>query len=198
MEEKRIQQIIDSTIKVLISMVTLRPILRSLFSFKGALSIIIAISILRILDSLTRYVGSPNVFELIAIPSEIVSMIYTFINILYYAALIAAFVLLRRLLASHQNDEADRALALALKQGLITEHEFEQKRLMAQKMRFAYILSSIEQAGVLTPNTREQMSKIVDESYKRWILKEALLQALTSGAIDDTFYTKRINDLGLQ
>lgn len=196
--EKRIQQIIDSTIKVLISLITLRPIMRSLFSFKGALSIVIAIAILRILDSLLSLVGPRNVFALFELQNGIISTFYTFINIFYYAALIAAFVLLKRLLASHRDDETDRALTAALKQGLITEHEFEQKRLMAQKARFACILSNLEQTGVLTPNTRKQLSQVIDESHERWRLKEALLQARTSGAIDDALYTKRLNELGLQ
>jgi hypothetical protein len=101
------------------------------------------------------------------------------------------------LLTAYRDDEVDQALALALKQGLLTEHEFEAKRLAAQKAKLEGVFSNLEKVGALTPTAREQMTRIVDDSHRRWILKEALLQAHTSGAIDDAMYNKRVLELGL-
>ena len=80
--EKRFQQLFESTIKVLISMITLRPIVRRLFSFKGAFSILIAISAFRIMDALVNAAGSVNLFGLFDLPREVVGWLYAIINIL--------------------------------------------------------------------------------------------------------------------
>ena len=196
--EKRFQQLFESTVKVLISMITLRPIVRRLFSFKGALFILIAISAFRIVDALVNAAGSVNLFGLFDLPREAVGWLYAIINITYYIALISVIILLGRLLSSYQGDETERALVLALRQGIITQHEFEQKRLVAQRARFAGVLSSLEAANVLTATTREQLVNIMDESHRRWGLKEALSQAHKSGAIDDAIYNRRLAELGLQ
>ena len=196
--EKRFQQLFESTVKVLISMITLRPIVRRLFSFKGAFFILIAISAFRIVDALVNAAGSVNLFGLFDLPREAVGWLYTIINITYYIALISVIILLGRLLSSYQGDETERALVLALRQGIITQHEFEQKRLVAQRARFAGVLSSLEAANVLTATTREQLVNIMDESHRRWGLKEALSQAHKSGAIDDAIYNRRLAELGLQ
>jgi hypothetical protein len=195
--EKRVQQFINSTTKAALGMITLRPITRALFSFKGALSVVIAISIFRLIDILLTAIGSNWISALFEIDRDSVRWIYIFIDIVYFCAFIASFVLLRRLLTAHRDDEVDRALTLALKQGLLTEHEFEAKRLSTQKAKLEGVFSNLEKVGALTPTAREQMTRIVDDSHRRWILKEALLQARSSGAIDDAIYNKRVLELGL-
>ena len=196
--EKRFQQLFESTIKVLISMITLRPIVRRLFSFKGAFSILIAISAFRIMDALVNAAGSVNLFGLFDLPREVDGWLYAIINITYYIALISVIILLGRLLSSYQSDETERALVLALRQGMITQYEFEQKRLVSQRARFAGVLSRLEAANVINATTREQLVNILDDSHRRWGLKEALSQAQKSGAIDDAIYNRRMAELGLQ
>ena len=196
--EKRIQQILDSLIKTLFSLITLRPLARSLFSFKGALYTIIAIAAFRILDALLLALGGGSVFTLLSLPSDVANWLFTTINVFYYVAFISIAILLKRLLAAHRQDESERALTAALKQGLLTEHEFEQKRLLAQKARFTGALTALEASGILTTSSRQQLQGIVDESHKRWILKEALTQARQSGAIDEPLYEKRLGELGLK
>jgi hypothetical protein len=56
--EKRVQQFINSTAKAALGMITLRPITRALFSFNGALSVVIAISIFQLIDKLLNAVVS--------------------------------------------------------------------------------------------------------------------------------------------
>ena len=179
-------------------MITLRPIVRRLFSFKGALSILIAISAFRIMDALLNAAGSVNLFGLFDLPREVVGWLYAIINITYYIALISVIILLGRLLSSYQSDETERALVLALRQGMITQSEFEQKRLVSQRARFAGVLSNLEAANVITATTREQLVNILDDSHRRWGLKETLSQAQKSGAIDDAIYNRRMAELGLQ
>lgn len=195
--EKRIQQFINSTTKAALGLVALRPITRALFSFKGALSVVIAISVFRLMEALLGTIGPNSIFAPFEIDTDIVRLIYTLINVAYLSAVIASFVWFRRLLIAHRDDELDRALTLALKQGLLTEHEFEAKRLSAQKAKLEGVFSNLEKVGALTSTAREQMTRIVDDSHRRWILREALLQARASGAIDDALYNKRVLELGL-
>lgn len=195
--EKRIQQFINSSTKAALGLIALRPITRVLFSFKGALSIVIAISIFQLIDKLLTAVVSGWISVLFEIDEGIARWIYIFIDVVYLSAFIASFILLRHLLAAHRDDEVDRALTVALKQGLLTEHEFEAKRLSAQKAKLEDVFSNLEKVGALSSTAREQMTRIVDDSHRRWMLKEALLQARSSGAIDDAMYNKRLLELGL-
>ena len=195
--EKRIQQFINSTTKAALGWVALRPISRVLFSFKGALTAAIAIASFRLVDAILWRLTSKGIFELFKIPNDIFHSIYIFTDVLQYATLVAVIVLLRRLLSAYRDDEVDRALTLALKQGLLTEHEYEAKRLSAQKAKLESVFSNLEKVGALNSTAREQMTRMVDDSHRRWMLKQALLQARASGAIDDALYNKRVLELGL-
>jgi hypothetical protein len=195
--EKRFQQFINSTAKAALGLVALRPVTRALFSFKGALSVVIAISIFQLVDKLLTATTSNWISALFDVDRDTVRWVYIFIDVVYLSAFIASFVLLRRLLIAYRDDEVDRALTLALKQGLLTENEFEAKRLSAQKAKLEGVFSNLEKIGALSSTAREQMTRIVDDSHRRWMLKAALLQARASGAIDDAIYNKRVLELGL-
>lgn len=196
--EKRIQQVVDSLVKGLLSLITLRPLARALFSFKGAILVVIAVTGFRIVDSLFSAFGSRGVLSALDLPSEILSFAYATINITYYVALIAVLVLLKHLLARHREDDCERALTLALRQGVISKHEFEQKRLLAQSSQISALLDRMESGGVIAQGARASLQRVIEDSHRRWALKAALAQALASGAIDSATHGKRVSELGLQ
>ena len=191
--EKKLQQVIDSTTRALVSLITLRPLFRNLFSFKGALVFAIAIATYRLFDSLVSLVAGSDIFTLAGVPSQA----YTAITVVDYVAYIAVLALILRMLVALRQGESERLLRLALKQGLLSEHEFQQKHLLSLKSEYRSLVTRLETSGVLTVEASEKLARAVEESYDRWIAKAALAQAWKAGAIDEATYNRRIAELGL-
>ena len=191
--DNQLQRVIDSTLRALVSLITLRPFFRHLFSFRAALVLAIAIATFRLLDSLMSLITNTDILTLAGLPSQ-ASTVITVLDLIAYIGILA---LILRMLTALRQSESERLLRLALKQGVLSEHEFQQKHLLALKSEYGALVARLDTAGVLTTEAREKLATAVEESYDRWIVKAALAQAREAGAIDEATYTRRIAELRL-
>ena len=138
-------------------------------------------------------ITNTDILTLAGLPSQ-ASTVITVLDLIAYIGILA---LILRMLTALRQSESERLLRLALKQGVLSEHEFQQKHLLALKSEYGALVARLDTAGVLTTEAREKLATAVEESYDRWIVKAALAQAREAGAIDEATYTRRIAELRL-
>jgi len=192
-EENRLARTVEGAVKAIISAITLRPVFKRVFTFRTAIVVAVAGQTWYLLNRISSLVASQDLLELFDLSDY--HIFSNTINVVTDVAMIAVLFLLSRLLTVHREDAGERALSLALKNGILSDYEFKKKRLELQREAILRSIKSLANSGILPAAKSEELCGEIERSYKRKIMQEALNQARAVGAIDEETYKARDREL---
>ena len=172
--------------------------LRSVFTFRAAIVLGMVTEAWFLLNNLISATGRKGVYGLLHIDTKAVAAVTLsrLFSFGHQLALIAVLFLLLWLLENYRRERMARSLATAFKEGLLTQHEFRRKELDLQRDEILRHIHLLAWNGILSPNNTTETRKIILESFKRQALREALMEAKASGAIDNETYEGSLARLG--
>lgn len=183
---------------VIVNWLTLKPLFRVLFQFKTVLSVIIAISIIDLIDAVLSLMPSVDGdvvtrmgirWGLDSITDHVFSRALNVVSGMMWVAL--GFILYRHLKRSYGVTGLED-LTAAKKKGLISDSEFRVKALDVECEQALQNLRTLHAKGVFTREEYRDMYALTRRRFKELTLLESLRLAKASGVINNSEYKERV------
>jgi len=190
-EESRFEQAVKGAVKALLSAISLRPVLRRVFTLRAAVVVAVVTQGWYFLNTLLGFAHVGNIFDVFE-ARELGDMVTNVVSVLRAAAMIGVFLLLLKLLNMHDRSESERALLAAHKAGVISDQELLKKQAQLHLAEIDARIGALVKGGVIESTAGDSMRNLALKSYRTRFLAASLLQAKGAGALDDETYKRLV------